>query len=102
MSVHFPDCWNGRDLDSPDHMSHMAYSDRGVCPAAYPVPVPALTIHVKYDIAGGAGVTLASGPFYTAHADFFNGWNEAELTHLVQVCMNAQIKCGAKGDTARP
>jgi hypothetical protein len=98
MSIHFPDCWNGRDLDSADHQSHMAYSLRGVCPAGYPVPVPALTVHVKYDIAGGPGVSLASGPFYTAHADFFNAWDQATLTSLVHSCINAQVKCGPRGN----
>jgi hypothetical protein len=97
MSIHFPDCWNGEDLDSADHQSHMAYSVRGVCPDGYPVPVPALTVHVKYDIAGGPGVTLASGPFYTAHADFFNAWDEATLASLVRSCINAQVKCGPRG-----
>lgn len=37
--VHFPSCWNGKDLDSPDHMSHMTYPiqapDSGNCPAGY-------------------------------------------------------------------
>jgi Domain of unknown function (DUF1996) len=101
MSIHFPDCWNGHDLDSADHMSHMAYSFRGVCPTGYPVPVPALTVHVKYAIAGGAGVSLSSGPAYTAHADFFNAWNQAELTALVKNCINAQVQCGARGRGAR-
>lgn len=102
MSIHFPDCWNGKDLDSADHKSHMAYSVRGVCPTGYPVPVPALTVHVKYDVAGGPGVSLATGPFYTAHADFFNAWEPAALSNLVTKCINAQVKCGARGDTARP
>jgi hypothetical protein len=96
MSIHFPDCWNGTDLDSTDHQSHMAYSERGVCPASYPVPVPALTVHVKYAIAGGSGVSLSSGPAYTAHADFFNAWDQAELTRLVRDCINAQVDCGRK------
>jgi hypothetical protein len=97
MSIHFPDCWIGEDLDSADHLSYLAYSVRGVCPDGYPVPVPALTVHVKYDIAGGPGVTLASGPFYTAHADFFNAWDEATLASLVRSCINAQVKCGPRG-----
>ena len=101
MSIHFPDCWNGKDLDSADHQSHMAYSIRGACPAGYPVAVPALTVHVKYAIAGGVGVSLASGPAYTAHADFFNAWNQAELTKLVQNCINSQVECGARRSAAR-
>ena len=70
-------------------------------PGGHPVPVPALTVHVKYAIAGGAGVSLASGPAYTAHADFFNAWNQAELTKLVQNCINAQVECGARGRATR-
>lgn len=101
MSIHFPDCWNGKDLDSADHQSHMAYSVRGACPAGYPVAVPALTVHVKYAIAGGAGVSLSSGPAYAAHADFFNAWDPAELAKLVTNCINAQVKCGARGDSAK-
>lgn len=97
MRVRFPDCWNGKDLDSADHKSHMAYSVRGVCPPGYPVPVPQLTLNVRYPIAGGTGVTLASGPFYTAHADFFNAWDQLQLESLVHNCINASIHCGAKG-----
>ena len=25
-SIEFPDCWDGRRLDSPDHQAHMTYS----------------------------------------------------------------------------
>ncbi|KAF5546161.1 WSC domain-containing protein [Fusarium phyllophilum] len=37
--VMFPSCWDGKNLDSPDHKSHMAYPDRvdsGVCPRSHP------------------------------------------------------------------
>ena len=46
--VTFPQCWNGRDLDSPDHKSHMAYVRYGghSCPASHPVPIPQLAINV--------------------------------------------------------
>ena len=97
MRVRFPDCWNGVDLDSADHKSHVAYSVRGACPEGYPVPIPQLTLNVRYPIAGGAGVTLASGPFYTAHADFFNAWDQTQLQSLVQKCINASVHCGARG-----
>ena len=32
LHVDFPDCWDGKRLDSPDHQSHMAYSRNYVCP----------------------------------------------------------------------
>lgn len=34
--IRFPSCWNGVDLDSKDHISHMAYpinNESGPCPA---------------------------------------------------------------------
>lgn len=37
--VFFPSCWDGKNLDSPDHKSHMAYpslSDSGNCPPTHP------------------------------------------------------------------
>jgi len=37
LHVRFPDCWDGRHLDSPDHKSHMAYSKRGRCDEVHPV-----------------------------------------------------------------
>jgi hypothetical protein len=27
--ITFPGCWDGKNLDSPDHRSHMAYPVRG-------------------------------------------------------------------------
>src|SRR5262249_23824225 len=60
LHVTFPDCWNGKDLDSPDHHGHMAYSSRGLCPAGYPVPVPAITVIFRYPTTGGPTATLSS------------------------------------------
>jgi hypothetical protein len=46
-SLIFPSCWDGKNLDSPDHKSHMAYSGTGTgglgygaCPATHPIRVP--------------------------------------------------------------
>lgn len=39
LQVVFPSCWNGKDLDSPDHKSHMAYPSgvsTGSCPQSHP------------------------------------------------------------------
>ncbi|PSR72463.1 hypothetical protein PHLCEN_2v11677 [Hermanssonia centrifuga] len=39
--VFFPSCWDGQNLDSPDHQSHMAYPigayNTGLCPDSHPV-----------------------------------------------------------------
>ena len=94
LHVTFPSCWNGTRLDSADHQSHMAYPMRGRCPASHPVAVPAISLIFRYPIAGGAGVSLASGSQYSAHADFFNAWRQPALTALVEGCLNALRHCG--------
>jgi uncharacterized protein DUF1996 len=96
LHVQFPDCWDGVDLDSADHQSHMAYSVRGVCPAGHAVAVPAVQVNVRYPSAGGAGLTLASGGQFSGHADFFNAWNQVALERLVNGCLNALRHCGQR------
>jgi hypothetical protein len=93
LHVAFPDCWDGVNLDSVDHVSHLAYSMRGRCPADHPVAVPAVQVNIRYPSAGGSGVALASGGQYSGHADFFNAWNQTTLQSLVSGCLNALRHC---------
>jgi Domain of unknown function (DUF1996) len=93
LHVNFPDCWNGKSLDSFDHHRHMAYSVRGVCPRSHPVAVPALSLVYQYPLPTGT-VALSSGGVYSAHADFVNAWDEDTLTKLVDNCLNAYRPCG--------
>ncbi len=88
LVIRFPDCWNGRDLDSTNHKSHMAYRVAGACPAGFPVRVPRLALNVHYQLPAVTGLTLASGSIYSTHADFFNAWNQAVLARLVRANLN--------------
>lgn len=96
LHVRFPDCWNGRQLDSPDHKSHMAYSSRGRCDALHAVAVPSLSITMQYPVAGGVGVELSSMGQFSGHADFVNAWQQGELERLVDYCLNALRICGSR------
>ena len=94
----FPQCWNGRDLDSADHKSHMAYPVNAACPSTHPVAVPKLRQVLRYPANGNpTRFRLASGAGYTMHGDFFNAWPEAEMLRRVQNCIRPVIKCGANG-----
>ncbi|MGO1055129.1 DUF1996 domain-containing protein [Crossiella sp. CA198] len=94
----FPQCWNGRDLDSPNHASHLAYPVAGGCPSSHPVSVPKLRMVLRYPVTGPTGgLRLSSGPGYTMHGDFFNVWPAAELDRRVRNCLNAVLKCNAAG-----
>lgn len=88
LVIRFPDCWNGEDLDSANHKSHMAYRVNGRCPSGYPVRVPRLALNVHYDLGSVANLTLASGSIYSSHADFFNAWNQTVLNRLVRLNLN--------------
>src|ERR1700730_826504 len=73
MHVIFPDCWNGRDTNSPDHKSHMAYSKGGTCPAGYPVSLPRLIARFQWanQYPSPTSVTLSSGSAYPLHVCFW-------------------------------
>jgi hypothetical protein len=95
----FPQCWNGRDLDSADHKSHMAYPVAGGCPSTHPVSVPKLRMVIRYPVNGETSqLRLASGPGYTYHGDFFNVWPAAEMARRVSNCLNTVFKCDVNGN----
>jgi hypothetical protein len=94
LHIRFPECWDGRRLDSADHKSHMAYATRAGCPSTHPVEVPQITQIYRYPTRGGEGFSLASGGVYSAHADFVNAWSPGALRKLVEGCLNELVHCG--------
>ena len=94
LHIRFPECWDGRRLDSADHKSHMAYATRAGCPSTHPVAVPQITQIYRYPTRGGEGFSLASGSQYSAHADFVNAWKPGALKKLVEGCLNELVHCG--------
>ncbi len=98
LILNFPGCWDGRRTDSPDHQSHMAYSAAGSCPAGHPVAVPQVQFKIRWPTRGGARrVRLASGPGYSAHGDFIDGWAPAALQQRIDDCLKPVVKCGPDG-----
>jgi hypothetical protein len=94
LHIRFPECWDGRRLDSADHQSHMAYATRAGCPSTHPVEVPQITQIYRYPTRGGEDFALASGGQYSAHADFVNAWKPSALRKLVDDCLNTLVHCG--------
>ena len=108
--VDFPQCWDGHNLDSPDHKSHMAYGGfgKGVkpgCPSTHPVALPAITINFLYTVKDGAAIKrwrFASDVYdkerpagYSLHADWFNGWKPEVVKRWTRQCINPGKDCGA-------
>ncbi|MCC3763538.1 DUF1996 domain-containing protein [Glycomyces sp. TRM65418] len=93
-----PSCWDGVNLDSPDHRSHMAYPVGGTCPASHPVPVPMLEFKIHFPVNGDMSqVRLASGAGASWHYDFMNAWEPETLAALVEHCVNGGLQCDSRG-----
>lgn len=55
LANHATRCWDGVNLDSPDHKSHVAYPVGGTfetgapCPSTHPVKIPQLFFEIMWD-----------------------------------------------------
>jgi hypothetical protein len=103
MSIEFPQCWDGVNLDSANHKSHMSYGagwpDKG-CPASHPVPLPQITQNFRYRVPAGGMSTwrlssdVYSGPAgYSGHADWMNGWDPAVFQRVIDNCYRGGWDC---------
>ena len=105
MHVNFPQCWDGVNLDSPDHKSHMAYGTGTGCPASHPVPIPAITVIAIYPVVGQDSSTwrLSSdrngAPAGTSgHADWMNGWRgQTAGEYLPNIFVARLLNAGLSG-----
>ena len=102
MIVSFPQCWDGINLDSADHMSHMAYSDNG-CPASHPVAMPQVTYNVYWPVPDSGNSTwrlssdMYDGPAgYSGHGDWWNGWDPAVMQVWFDNCVHAGMDCSVE------
>jgi hypothetical protein len=76
----------GQVIDSPDHESHMVKSKlqngARVCPSAYPIPVPTLTVNISFPMPTTSGTVVLSSdqpadpPGSSIHVDLWNTWNQ--------------------------
>ena len=70
---------------NPQHLALVLFA--GVF-LGFAVKVPLIQLMIRYPIVSGKGVTLASGGRFSAHADFFNAWDERTLVRLVADCFH--------------
>lgn len=104
MDISFPQCGDGR-LDSPDHKSHMAYVVDGKCPATHSkVIIPEISVKVHYAVGPRDDPSrwrLSSDMYdggpggYSAHADWFDGWDQDTMRTWTTRCLQASRDCGS-------
>ena len=93
----FPDCWEGDRLTTGGSVAHVAYSDDGACPESHATPIPQLLMAIDFPAVDPSGLSLASGDIVTAHADFWNVWDQDKLEEEVRLCLNRDLVCGVVG-----
>ncbi|KAL2869543.1 DUF1996 domain-containing protein [Aspergillus lucknowensis] len=84
----FPSCWDGKNLDSEDHKSHVAFPaigdyNTGVCPESHPVAIFSVFLEFFYatkDFPDWENWVYAMGDptGYGLHGDFVNGWTDLD------------------------
>jgi hypothetical protein len=95
LSILFPPCWDGEQLDSADHRSHVVWPRGGRCPSSHPVEVPVIGLHVHFALDRITSEwRLTSGPLDSAHGDFLNTWRQRALRRLVHRCLGVTKSAG--------
>ena len=127
LNISGPDCWDGVNLDSPDHRSHVSHSayvwdgampnpngGTGVsyqrCDDAHPYLMPQMSLLAFYTPDANfyankwhlSSDEMVPGvkPGTTFHADYLEGWSPTVRDGWLKNCINAHMSCqgGELGD----
>lgn len=116
--INAPNCWDGMNLDSPDHRKHVSYKRRNNqgkagCPKSHPYIIPAFTLGAWYDTdetLDGSGKWDPQNPSWhlssdrmpgmkparpgtTFHSDWLGAWDDEVMAQWMAHCINRMLNC---------
>ncbi len=117
FEVFFPRCWDGVNLDSPDHKSHMAYQStvkvpgsvpavyKTLCPTTHPKQIPHVSFNYSYTVPAGGiktfrivtdtDITSTKLPGIGLHGDYAAAWKDKYMKMWLNNCLRAAKDCGS-------
>lgn len=106
-----PSCWNGKDIDTADHRSHLIYAPQSICPGDHPYKIPEIAIQAffKTDANFAAGkwrldsdnqmsASMGGAPVVagtTLHFDYWEAWSQTFKNLWQTHCINDHLSCSA-------
>ncbi|GGR08003.1 DUF1996 domain-containing protein [Streptomyces netropsis] len=93
----FQNCWDGRNTDSANHRTHVAFARAdGSCPRGFKA-IPQLVQRITYDVPAGVPFAVDSFPEQlhkpvTDHGDFINVMSDALMARAT-ACINGGRTC---------
>jgi len=109
--VYFPSCWDGVNLDTPNHHDHVAYPAKGdynggVCPKSHPKAIMSLFYEFFFEVSTYSdfnrfAFSCGDPTGYGYHGDFIMGWTDRDLLQTAHKDCVSASDCPKLGNQPR-